>query len=306
MPTPLTRFQLSFATPRKLPRPERLIGRVVVLDIAFAGTGSSGGFAAVTLPFIEKLGDRLRGWVDHHDHQEHKRFADDPRFVLATKAQYGACPDMIDEALCARIGPVDTVVCHTDFDGLASAAQWILGGTAPYPGCRLDARAIDTRLGSASPTAVTIDRALRARPRDVGLCGIVVRYLVGGAHDAGLGAIIAEAALELSPIEEATRRAARRFERIAPGIALVDVTHEPNRLDTTQLLLAGQDLEQVAIVLDQNNTHVAARFDSGLNFLELLGLPGGMPTRVAVPRNRLRDTLLMLGVPLSEVERWSG
>ena len=32
---------------------------------------------------------------------------------------------------------------------------------------------------------------------------------------------------------------------------------------------------------------IAARFDSGLNFVSLLNLGGGMPTRVSVPRARL-------------------
>ena len=97
---------LAFATPRKLPKPKALSGRVVVLDIAFAGHGTHGGFEGVTLPFIDGLGERLRGWVDHHDHDEHGRFAADPRFVLATKAQHGACPEMIDAPLVAAAGRV--------------------------------------------------------------------------------------------------------------------------------------------------------------------------------------------------------
>ena len=41
---------------------------------------------------------------------------------------------------------------------------------------------------------------------------------------------------------------------------------------------------------------VAARFDSGLNFVKLLGLSGGMPTRVSVPRKRMAEVLAALGV----------
>src|SRR5512133_3840341 len=98
---------LSFSTPRKLPRPNQLEGRVVVLDIAFAAAGSHGGFDKVTLPLIRGLGDRLRAWVDHHDHAEHARFSADPRFVLTCKAVHGACPELIDPALVERIGPYD-------------------------------------------------------------------------------------------------------------------------------------------------------------------------------------------------------
>lgn len=305
MPSPLSRYQLAFASPRKLPRPSQLTGRVVVLDIAFAGTGSSGGFEAVTLPFISGLGDRLGGWIDHHDHSEHQRFQGDPRFVLSTKAEHPACPEMIDPALCARIGPVETVVCHTDFDGLACAAKWVLDGVAPYGECDTDARAIDTRLGKPSPMAGTMDRALRARPRDTALCAAVVRYLATGLEDSGLWQTILEAARQLDAIETATRRVARRFERVAPGVAILDVAAVSEKTDTTLLLLLGQEIEPVSVVLDRNNTHVAARFDSGYNFLELLGLPGGMPTRVAVPRSRAQHVLLSLGVEPLVAERWA-
>jgi len=41
---------------------------------------------------------------------------------------------------------------------------------------------------------------------------------------------------------------------------------------------------------------IAARFDSGLNFVTLLNLGGGMPTRVSVPRTRLAEVLRALGV----------
>ncbi|HEX2882572.1 MAG TPA: hypothetical protein VHO25_23795, partial [Polyangiaceae bacterium] len=131
--------EVCFATPRKLPKARELQGRVAVLDIAFAGASPTAGFEQITLPLINGLGERLRAWVDHHDHEEHVRFANDPRFVLATKAQHGACPEMITPELVERLGPVDTVVCHTDFDGLVSAAKWLRQGVEPYPGCDRDA-----------------------------------------------------------------------------------------------------------------------------------------------------------------------
>src|SRR5690606_37259480 len=162
----------------------------------------------VTRKLIDGLGDRLRGWIDHHDHERHEEYRSDPRFVLRTKAEHGACPEMITPELVERIGPVDTVLCHTDFDGLASAAKWIRGGIEPYPGCDDDARAIDTRLGEPSPIAERIDRALRGRPRDEGLFGLVVRHLVKGLEDESLWEPIDAAAAELVPIERETRRAA--------------------------------------------------------------------------------------------------
>src|SRR5580692_589217 len=166
------RPELAFASPRKLPRARELKGRVVVLDVAFASEASGGGFAKITLPFIEQLGSRLAAWVDHHDHVMHEHYRGDARFVLSTKAEHGACPEMVTPELVAQVtrgGPVDTIVCHTDFDGLCSAAKWMRGGTEPYPGADDDARAVDTRTAQPSATGQRIDRALRARPREASL-----------------------------------------------------------------------------------------------------------------------------------------
>lgn len=289
-------MHLAFGTPRKLPKASQLDGKVAVLDIAFAG-GVGGGFEKVTLPFIAGLAGRLGVWVDHHDHEAHERFRGDARFVLATKAEHGACPEMIDPALVERVGRIDTIVCHTDFDGLASAAKWIRGGNEPYPGCDDDARAIDTRLGTPSPVAERIDRALRARPNDTGLLGLIVRHLSSGLNDAAQWEPIDRAAAELLPIERETRRAAESYQRLPPGVALVDVSSGFTRVDKTLLLLLGQEREPVSVVVDRDNVSVAARFDSGLNFVALLGLGGGMPTRVSVPRSRLREVLDALRVP---------
>ena len=202
--------ELAFGTPRRLPRPAELVGRVVVLDVAFAGAGDQ-GFLRVTMPFISGLGERLRAWVDHHDHEEHARFANDSRFLLTSKAEHGACPELIDPVLVERIGPVDTICCHNDFDGLASAAKWIRGGIEPYAGCDEDARAIDTRLGAPSPVATAMDRALRARPRDKALLGLIVRHLARGLEDDGLRREIEKTAAELEPIEKETNRIAREY-----------------------------------------------------------------------------------------------
>jgi hypothetical protein len=293
--------ELAFATPRKLPKARDLRGRVVVLDVAFASEAASGGFDKVTRPFIEGLGSRLVAWVDHHDSAEHERYRGDPRFVLSTKAEHGACPEMVTPELVGRVGPVDTIVCHTDFDGLVSAAKWQRDGHEPYPGADDDAWAIDTRLKRPGPLGERIDRALRARPHDHGLFGLVVRHLVTGLSDPSLWQPIEEAAAELIPIEAETRRLAGGYERLPPGVAIVDITPRDAspapRVDKTQLLLLGQEREPVSIVVDRDTITVAARFDSGLNFLALLGLSGGMPTRVSVPKSRLSDLLQALGVP---------
>ena len=107
---------------------------------------------------------------------------------------------------------------------------------------------------------------------------------------------IEHAAAELAPIEQETRRAATAFRRLPPGVAMVDVTRGYGRLDKTLLLMLGQEREAVAVVVDGDTVSIAARFDSGFNFLQLFGLPGGMPTRVSVPRSTLPDVLKALGV----------
>jgi len=284
-----------------LPKAKQLAGRVAVLDIAFAGDAGGAAFDKVTLPFIDGLGARLGVWVDHHDHDEHVRYRGDARFVLATKAEHGACPEMITTELVARVGQIDTIVCHTDFDGLASAAKWLRGGTEPYDGADADARAIDTRLGQPGPVAERIDRALRGRPNDSGLLGLIVRHLASGMSDGSLWAPIDEAAAELLPIERETRRAAEQYRRLQGGVAYVDVSQGFGRVDKTLLLLLGQERERVSIVVDRDNVSVAARFDSGLNFVTMLGLGGGMPTRISVQRSRLQEVLRALGVPGDDI-----
>jgi hypothetical protein len=302
-----SRASLAFATPRKLPRARDLEGRVVVLDVAFASEAASGGFAKITQPFIDELGARLAGWVDHHDHTMHARYVGDPRFVLSTKAEHGACPEMVTPELVARIGRVDTIVCHTDFDGLCSAAKWMLGGLEPYPGADDDARAIDTRTAQPGPIGMRFDRALRARPRDAALFGLVVRHLAGSLKDASLWGSIDQAAAELAPIEELTRKIASGYRvvelnappSVPPDIrtmAFVDATAHHGKYDKTQLLLIGQERASIAVVVDTDNASFAARYGSGVSFLTLLELSGGMPTLVSIPRKRLADALSRIGV----------
>ncbi len=296
--------QVVFATPRRLPKAAALEGRVVVLDIAFAAGTSQTNFEKVTWPLISGLGERLRAWVDHHDHERHVDFAADPRFLLSTKAEHGACPEMIDAALVARVGPVETIVCHVDFDGLASAAKWLRRGVEPYPGCDADARAIDTRLGRASDVANRIDRALRARPNDQALMHGIVRHLYEGLADAAGWAPIDSACAQLAVIEAETRRAAENYQVLAPGIAVVDLRGDGSRIDKTQLLLEGQMRAAVSVVIDVNNVSVAAAFDSGYDFLKLFGIAGGMPTRVSVPHKELDAVFAALGVPEADRSRF--
>jgi hypothetical protein len=307
----MIRAELAFATPRKLPKASSVTGRVVVVDVAFASDASGGGFEKITKPFIDGLGSRLAAWVDHHDHALHAQYKQDPRFVLSTKAEHGACPEMVTPELCARVGKVDTIVCHTDFDGLCSAAKWLREGLEPYPGADDDARAIDTRMGIPSPAARRFDRAIRARGRDPALLGLVVRHLANGLADASLWLDIDAAGAELEAVEKATTELARDYRTIAiakptlhacTSIAFLDATGRRIRYDKTMLLLLGQERASIAVLVDGETLSFAAPFNSGLNFLNLLGLSGGMPTLVSVHKDRLDEGLAGLGVPRSEID----
>lgn len=279
--------KLEFASPRSLPRAEGLEGRVVVLDVAFAAQAGGGvSFETVTRPFIEGLGDRLAAWVDHHDHERHADYSGDPRFTLATKAEHGACPEMVTPELVRQAGPIETIVAHVDLDGLYSAAKWIRGGREPYPGADDDARCVDTRTGEPGPIAVKIDRALRARFRDADLKRAVVRWLTSDCPAGAWQHTIDEAAAQFEVRLAGARQLSRHFTRRG-RIAFVDASRFGQPYDKTELLLAGQRQAPVSVVRDSGYVTIAAAFDSGWDFVSLLGLEGGMPTRVTVPEAQL-------------------
>lgn len=296
-------FDFAFASPRKLPRPENLRGQVVVLDLAFAAEGIGKGFKKTTGAFIEKLGPRLACWVDHHDHPRHGDFAHDPRFVLATKAQHGGCPEMISPALVQRIGAVDTILCHFDLDGIYSAVKWALGGEEPYPGADDDARAVDTRIGVPSATGAWIDAALRADFGSDPLRRAVVKLLIdsyGGEINKGQSEalLIEQSAQKFAAMMQNTKILAERFA-VNDEIAVVQVPPKTGDYDKTELLLIGQKRARVSIVVDRKNATIAANFDSGINFLDILGIGGGMPTRVSIPEKRLPEALEKIKAALS-------
>jgi hypothetical protein len=284
-----TGVQFAYLTPRALPKPETLSGRVAVLDIAFAAEGGGSSFEGVTLPFIQGLGSRLAAWVDHHDHERHVDYAGDPRFVLSTKAEHGACPEMVTPEIVAAAGPVDTVAVHVDLDGLYAGAKWVLGGVEPYPGADDDARAVDTRRGEPGPIATRIDRALRARFRDTNLKHRIIQYLLARTRAPHHWEEIEAAARMVDPLLDEARRLADRY-RVDGQVAYVRPTSR-TPYDKTELLLLGQRKAAVAVVHDSGSLSIAADFESGLDFVKLFELGGGMPTRVSIPESRLQEVL---------------
>jgi hypothetical protein len=285
----LPRF--AFLTPRVLPPADRLAGRVAVLDIAFASEGGGASFDKTTLPFIRGLGSRLAAWVDHHDHERHADYVGDPRFVLCTKAEHGACPELVTPEIVRAAGPVDTVAMHLDLDGLYSGAKWVLGGVEPYEGADADARAVDTRRGEPGPIATRIDRALRARFRDETLKHRIMQYLVARTKAPVLWEEIEAAAREIDPRLEEAKRLAAGY-RIEGGVAYVQAGVRP--YDKTELLLLGQERAPIAVVHDSGSLTIAADFESGFDFVKLFDLGGGMPTRVTVPEARYDEAMAKL------------
>jgi hypothetical protein len=247
-------------------------------------------FDQVTAPFLRELGDRLAAWVDHHDHERHPEFARDPRFVLATKAEHGACPEMVTAELVRQVGPIDSIVAHVDLDGLYAAAKWILAGREPYPGADDDARAVDTRIGTPGPLAIKIDSALRAKWRDDQLKRAVVWWLVGGMKPGAHADVIDDAARAFELRAAGTAALAQKY-RVRGRVAIVDAGSGKALYDKTDLLLAGQDRAPVSMVLASGMLTIAAPFGSGWNFVDLLGIGGGMPTRVTVPADRFEEAV---------------
>jgi hypothetical protein len=283
--------QLWFASPRMLPRADKLNGRVVVLDIAFASTvGASVSFEKITKPFLDGLGDRLAAWVDHHDHERHAEYARDSRFVLSTKAEHGACPEMVTEELVRQVGPIDCICTHVDLDGLYAAAKWQLGGVEPYKGADDDARCVDTRVGTPGPIATRIDRALRAKFRDDQLKRAVVAFLTTGMKPGVQDDLIRDAAAEFERRDVVTQMLAKRFT-IRGRVAIVDTDGQAGLFDKTDLLLAGQAKAPVSIVRDSGMLTIAAAFESGWDFVALFELGGGMPTRVTIPEAKVDQVI---------------
>ncbi|MBN2723765.1 MAG: hypothetical protein JXR95_06815 [Deltaproteobacteria bacterium] len=287
--------ELVFSSPRKLPFPSTLHGQIVVLDIAFCSVGLVPSYKEMTLPFINELGYRLSAWVDHHNHPNHVDFSHDSRFLLSTKEQHRACPEMITEEFVETHSPVDTIVCHMDLDGLYSAAKWILGGKTPYTEADSDAAAIDSRIGEPTVIGLTIDMALRASFRDDQLKYTIINYLTSrkSSQKKEFWKEIKSISDSFYPLYESSIRLSEKYV-ISGNLAWVNVDSKI-KFDKTELLLRGQNLAKVSAIESSGNITVAAATNSGINLLEILDLGGGMPTRVTLPssmRDKIREKIM--------------
>lgn len=297
---------IHFASPRRLPSFHNVTGRVIVLDIAFATETAKGGFAGVTLKFITHMGKRLVAWVDHHDHERHADFADDKRFILRKKSEFGACPPLVTPDLVKQVGGYETIVCHSDFDGIYSAAKWLRGGVGSYAEFDADSIAVDTRIGELTPRGKKIDQALRAEitNKTTVVSPAVLKYLYDGCVDlSDEWALICQHADEVAILEERAAALAEKYTVLQGVLAgntiravFVDATALSGQYDKTVLLLLGQKKANIAILKDRDNVSFAAAFDSGINFLQLFDLSGGMPTLVSIHGKSLDFCLERLGI----------
>jgi hypothetical protein len=164
-----------------------------------------------------------------------------------------------------------------------------LGGCEPYDGADADARAVDTRQGKPGPIAERIDRALRARFRDENLKHRILQYLIAHTHAPHHFEEIDAAARLVDPLLEQAQRLSEQY-RVDGAVAYIEVKSSAP-YDKTELLLLGQQRAVVAVVRDSGSLSIAADFDSGLDFVKLFDLGGGMPTRVSIPDARRAEVL---------------
>src|SRR5207244_6863639 len=80
---------------------------------------------------------------------------------------------------------------------------------------------------------------------------------------------------------------------VTGGVAYVEA-RSGAPYDKTELLLLGQERAPVAVVHDSGSLTIAADFESGLDFVKLFHLGGGMPTRVTVPEARYEEVMSKL------------
>ena len=288
------------ATPRSLPKAANLPGRVVVLDIAFASNAGGSSFEKVTGKFLTELGPRLALWVDHHDSDYHTQFANDSRFVLHRKAEHGACPELITPALVAKAGQVDSIVCHSDFDGLMSAAKWLRAGHECYVGADRDAFAIDTCSAQPSQLAQVIQRSILTQSKNRDWLLRIVAFLADGAQNAEMLDEISQVGQPYRQLQQAAEALSAQFVRAAKDTVIVTVPPDWPAYDRTHLLLLGQGQARIAAVLDRDTLTFAAHYKSGINFLTLFGLSGGMPTVVSVNAKDLDRALAAIDAGLGD------
>lgn len=249
MPPQVIVVRVPFALP---PLPD---GAFVMLDVAFAG----GDAIATTLSFIEAAGDRLRLWVDHHEHPTAwARFAADPRFVLVSSRLAHACPELVTPEVVARAGPVDAVLAHHDFDGLMSAARFLRGGDPPYEEALEDARASDSpgrghhlsARGQRLADALSEAGAAFEEPEFEAFYREVTWALVDGRVDPRLDARLELLAGEAGRVRERAANLAGSRVVEAPGVCVLRLEAQLDRRMRREVLAILEADAAIGLVLE--------------------------------------------------------
>jgi hypothetical protein len=140
---------------------------------------------------------------------------------------------------------------------------------------------------------------LRARFRDESLKHRILQYLIARTQAPHHFQEIDAAARLLDPLLEQAQRLAEQY-RVEGDVAYVEVK-SGLPYDKTELLLLGQKRALIAVVRDAGSLSIAADFESGLDFVKLFNLGGGMPTRVSVPEARRDEVLAKLAETAASV-----
>ncbi len=265
-------------------------GKVVVIDIPFGSSKNTQEdektYQETTRKFILALGERLVRWFDHHPHRHWDEFKNDARFILKSKKQAPACALLIRPELVCE---VDTIIAHDHFDGLISAAKYVLNGQDPYPGASHDAIVAENRVGELSKKGNRFKAALRAEPVDNNMRQAIFRELISARRSA----LVDMAALKYGKIEFETLKLAQQYVLVG-RVAIVYAT-EADRFDLAMLLVIGQALAKVAIVkvVSQRSGNEVLKIAGSKewDFVTMFDLAGGVPNRVTLPAERMEEVL---------------
>ena len=200
---------LAFASPRLLPKAEKVAGRVVVLDIAFAATvGTSVSFELDHQAVPRRSRRPARGVGRSPRSREARAVRARSAVRAGDEGRARRVPRDGDARARAhdrtdRLDPARTSIstaCTRRRSGSSAASSRTRAPTTT--------RARSTRaIGTPGPIAMRIDRALRAKFRDDQLKRAVVQFLVGGMKPGAHDDVIAEAAAEFERTDAVTQRA---------------------------------------------------------------------------------------------------
>jgi hypothetical protein len=284
----VARCKIVWAThPRHLP--EAPSGKVAVVDVAFAAGNQ---FKSKTKPMIDKLGERLVRWVDHHEHRvASPLYQDDARFLLVPNKSAHACPELITKAVVEESeqarGVVDTLVAHCDFDGAIAAVKWCRGGREPWPGADEDARAVDSpgrghvlsAQGARVAGAMDEASARFERKEQLDFMTRCFLALVEGEEPLGLASQIDELAAAARLAEESAREIAQHGKEEAPGVFVVRVPTKVDNRVRRNLLLEAEARAPIGALFEPDPAGgawlTAATFDEALDLEDVPGFEGG-------------------------------